>query len=137
MNEEILKLTQKMDYNESVSATLVIDVQEKIKIKFPDDYIEFMLYSNGAEGFVGESYLAIWRLEEIVPLNDGYMVDKFVPGLILFGSDGGGEAYAFDTRFTPTQYVEIPYIGMSFETKKFLGISFLEFLNLLHTRWEN
>jgi len=35
-------------------------------------------------------------------MNEVYEVAKYAPGLILFGSDGGDEAFAFDFRTEPT-----------------------------------
>lgn len=34
-------------------------------ISFPQQYKEFMLFSNGAVGEVGDSYLTIWELEDV------------------------------------------------------------------------
>jgi hypothetical protein len=51
------------------------------------------------------------------------------PGLFLFGSNGGGEAYAFDTRENPWVVVQVPLIGMGDAASAIpLGGSFTEFL---------
>jgi hypothetical protein len=56
-------------------------------------------------------------------------VAQFAPDLLLFGSDGGGEAYAFDTRESPWGVVKVPFIGMSDrQSIVLLGRSFVEFL---------
>ena len=52
-------------------------------------------------------------------------VSEFAPGLILFGSDGGGEAYAFDVREAVPIIVEVPFIGMGGDEAKRCGASFL------------
>jgi hypothetical protein len=56
---------------------------------------------NGGEGFIGENYLRAWPVEDLIQSNKDYRVDEAAPGLFLFGSSGGGEAFAFDTRSAP------------------------------------
>jgi hypothetical protein len=105
-----------------------------LKVELPHDYREFLRASNGGEGFVGQNYIALWRAEELKTLNDGYDVGQFAPGLLLFGSDGGGEAYAFDTRANPWVVVQTPFIGMGDPSLTIpLGRSFTEFLHNIAT----
>lgn len=74
---------------------IISELENKLRVKFPIDYIEFMLFSNGYEGSIGESYIAIWLIEELIEANESCEVEEYTPGLILFGSDGGEEAFAF------------------------------------------
>ena len=70
MNKEIMKLTQTMEYNSFSSEEAIKSVELEIDMIYPTQYREFMLETNGAEGNIGQnSYLAIWSIEEIVPLN--------------------------------------------------------------------
>jgi hypothetical protein len=39
-------------------------------------------------------------------------VEKYAPGIVLFGSTGGGEGYGFDTQSAPVPVVRLPFIGM-------------------------
>jgi len=61
--------------------------------------------------------VVIWSAEEIPKLNAAYEVKDYAPGLLLIGSDGGGEALALDTRSDsdPDRWpvVLVPFIGMS------------------------
>jgi hypothetical protein len=69
------------------------------KHELPEAYLKFLLQSNGGEGFIGHSsYIILWAIEDLIKMNESYQVDEYAPGLFLFGSDGGGEAYAFDIR---------------------------------------
>ena len=96
------------------------------------EYSEFMRRSNGAEGTLPNGhYLMLWPIDQLVEANAGYCVSEFAPGLFLFGSDGGGEAYAFDTRDEPMRIVKLPFIPMSHEESKELGTSFEGFLRAL------
>lgn len=81
----------------------------------PPDYVQFLREHNGGEGFVGDNYLIVWKLEELSPFNREYEVDQYAPGLLLFGSNGGGEGYGFDTRSTDMPIVRVPFIGMDLQ----------------------
>jgi len=87
--------------------------------------------TNGGEGFIGENYLILWGVEELVQFNNEYEVQDYAPGLVLFGSDGGGEGYAFDTRKTPTSIVQVPFIGMDLMYARPRADSFSEFITKL------
>jgi hypothetical protein len=116
------------------SETLIESVQNRIGNKFTEDHRNFILKSNGAEGFVGKSYLQLWPLEEIEMLNQLYGMDQFMPGLILFGSDGGGMAYAIDTRQAMLSFVEVPFVGMDIKEMKICGFTFHDFLEYLSNK---
>lgn len=99
----------------------------------PLEYLEFLKKTNGGYGFIGnESYVILWQLEEIGFLNKAYEVQKYVPGLLLFGSNGGGESYGFDIRKKSWNIVQIPFVGMSWDLAQPLAKSFNQFLNYLY-----
>jgi len=92
-----------------------------------------MLCSNGGEGFVGVSYVAIYRAEEIRELHSIGNMAEFFPGLILFGSDGGGETYVFD--FTKEQRGIVAITdSVSPEDQAIVGSDFWDFLRRQH-KW--
>ena len=97
----------------------------------PSDYLNALQFTNGGEGYVRRSYLRLFSTEKLLLFNNAYQVEKFAPGLVLFGSNGGGEAFGFDTRKDPAEIVQIPFIPMDFKYAKSLGKSFSEFLNRL------
>ena len=109
------------------------DAARLLQIAFPADYIEFMTASDGAEGVVGASYLQLWPAGDLVGLNRDYAVDEFVPGYVLFGSDGGGELFAFarDSTSAPAPIVELPKVSMKPSEARARGSSFREFLSML------
>ena len=68
---------------------------------------------------------------KIIPLNESWAVQEFAPELIIFGSDGGGTAYAFDTRTkTYAQSRSAIHWDESGEARK-CGDSFNDFLMFL------
>ena len=80
---------------------------EALGIAWPDDFVELMSITNGGEGWVGESYLSVYELDQIARFNS----PEFHPGLVLFGSDGGGESFAFRTSSTPPDIVMANLVG--------------------------
>jgi len=100
-------------------------------IRLPGDYVDFLRIGNGGEGFIGDSYALFWRLDELKTLNAEYEVDEFAPGLLLIGSDGGGEAFGFDTRERSWPVVRVPFVGMDIDLLAVLGRTFPDFLKAL------
>lgn len=122
-----------MELNPPASRSVIVDVESKLGIKLPEQYIRFMMEANGAEGKIGNSYLVIWPAEQIVQLNIEYAVNDFTPGLVYFGSDGAGMAYAFDNRLENNVIVEFPFESIHIEDAKLCGKTFFEFLQYLYT----
>ena len=135
MDEKIKSLLAGMESSLPTTREVMEEAETQLRIKLPDQYMDFMLESNGAEGNVGDkSYLAIWSAEQIVQLNEAYAVNEFTPGLVYFGSDGGGIAYAFDNRAEGTPIVEFPFESIHVEDAKLCGNTFVEFLKYLYNR---
>jgi hypothetical protein len=97
-------------------------------LSLPDDFLSIFSELNGGEGFVGEEYLILWKAEELIPFNREYEADKYAPGIFLFGSNGGGEGFGFDTRSKPYKVVEIPFIGMDLQYAAPIADSFTHLL---------
>lgn len=111
--------------------TLIKDVESFLGHLLPSDYRCFLRENNGGEGFISDSYLILWRAEELVDFNRDYEVEKYAPGLFLFGSNGGGEGYGFDLRGPEMVVVMVPFVGMSLRYARGIASSFHEFLRQL------
>jgi hypothetical protein len=94
----------------------------------PSDYLAIFKITNGVKGIISGWYIDLWKIDELKELNNAYAVQEFIPGIFLIGSNGGGTAYGLDYRNNPPSYVEVPFIGMSFDEIQECGNSFLEFL---------
>ena len=86
--------------------------QAELGLALPVDYLAFLKESNGGEGFIDDGYIMVWAAEELAPFNADYQVKEYAPGLLLFGSNGSGEAYAFDRRSGVLPIVQVPFVGM-------------------------
>jgi hypothetical protein len=104
----------------------------------PPDYLAFMAGADGGEGWVGADgdYLILFPLRDLVGLNRAYQVDVFAPGLVVIGSSGGGEAFAFDTRRSPPPVVAVPWVEMTLDLAAPVAPSFAGLLAALAAGWE-
>lgn len=133
MSENITTYIKELDLEASTDQKTIDFTQQKMEFIFPEDYKDFMLKHNGAEGCMGEnSYVQLWSLENIIKYNQGYDVEKYVPGLILIGSDGGNEAYAYDSRDKSKPIVSVPFIVMNFDDVVKCADNFTDFLQYLY-----
>ncbi len=73
----------------------------------------------------------LWPIEKLLFYNKAYQVYKYAPGLLIFGSNGGLEAFAFDTTTEPVEIVSIPFVGLTPSEAIEYGESFQEFLQTI------
>lgn len=100
---------------------------DNLPCRLPDDLYTLYKESNGAEGVIGDGYLILWPLSELIDLNRAYNVEKFAPDFFLFGSDGGDIAYGVE-RNTIRIY-QMPFIGMSEAEAELIGNSLSDLLD--------
>lgn len=100
-------------------------------VELPEEYLSLLLLSNGGGGPLGvePGWFQLWPVEEVLSLNRGYEVQENVPGLFGFGSNGGGELLAFDTRKgLPWRIVMVPFIPMEVDEIIEIAEDFAHFL---------
>lgn len=92
-----------------------------------------MRFTDGGEGFIRpNSYAMLWKIKELLQFNREYAVLEYAPGLLLFGSNGGGKAFAFDLRAEGrSPVVSVPFIGMDLRDALPLAETFDGFLEHL------
>ncbi len=101
------------------------------RLDLPANYLDLLNFSNGGEGelSVFPGWFSLWPAEEVVQLNEGYEVQKWLPGFFGFGSSGGGEMLAFDTRTQqPWKIYSVPFVGMAEEEAVLVAESFATFI---------
>ena len=99
-------------FDPPAEAAVVDGLSSNLGVTLPKDYTKFLKEHNGGEGFIGDSYIIFFKAEELVDFNREYEVEKYAPGILLFASNGGGEAYGFDTDDVEMPIVRIPFIFM-------------------------
>jgi len=104
------------------------------RFALPEDYLRFLKLSNGGEGELGvePGWFVLWLAETVIENNDGYEVHKWIPGFFGFGSNGGGELLAFDTRTAqPWKIYMIPFIPMEETEAILVAESFADFIKVI------
>lgn len=125
----IESLVDNLIVNVPATELAISELERSVGVQLPEAYRSLMRRSNGIEGFVDNSqFMALWPVEEVVKLNKAYNVSELAPGLLFFGSDGGGQGFAFDCRRDSMPVVEVSFIGMSLDETKQRGCNFDEFL---------
>jgi cell wall assembly regulator SMI1 len=135
VDEKLEELLSEFTGNPPASAESIALLEQHFRgmgKELPSDLRDVLETSDGAEGFINGHYLMLWGAAEIIEYQKSYQVELYAPGLLLFGSSGGGEAYAFDTRVSKGMpVVQVPFIGMDLEYADVLAPTFAEFLGKL------
>jgi hypothetical protein len=125
MHSKLLEIVRGMKTSPGTSIESLDDLMTRLGRQLPSDYLMLMQFTNGAEGPIGSSYVVIWPIEEVIPLNEGNGVAEFAPSLMLFGSDGGSKGYGFDTAAAGLPIVSVDLILT--DVVEQLGSDLLEF----------
>jgi len=113
--------------NPPASHSAIADLEKSIA-KIPTDYLDFLRTANGGEGFLGENYLQLWTAESLPDFNVKYEVAKLAPWLLIFGSNGGGEAFAFDLESMNERIVMVPFTTLDRGDEREVATTFSSFL---------
>ncbi len=109
------------------------DAAAALGIELPEDYRAVMRHANGGEIEFGESWIVIDPLEAVLDRNTILREGGFPTGFTFFGSDGGNDGFAWDTRpERESLYVAVPFIVPDPDLVISCGDTFEEFLAALH-----
>lgn len=131
MNDQLKRWVEGFVKNPGAESPIISQTAALIDSALPSDYFELLKHMNGGEGFVGNEYVRLYPVEKILLLNQAYGVEDFVPGLLIFGSNGSGEAFAFDTRGRLVSIVRIPFIPMDLKYSTPCGETLTQFFTFL------
>jgi hypothetical protein len=135
MNDRLLQLTRTLTKRPGAIPSAIDEAMAVLNLCPPQDYVDFLLESNGAEGFMpGGRYLMLDSVVQLVPCKEPYGVGSSGPGLVAFGSDGASMLFAFDVRQLPLSIVEVDSTCMELSPVTPCGHTFLEFLEYMNTR---
>jgi hypothetical protein len=82
----------------------------------PESYLDLLGRSNGVESCVNDSggdVLTLWAASELARKNREYQVQQWLPTVLAFGSDGGGDAIAFQ-RLPASDPEQWPVVRVGF-----------------------
>jgi hypothetical protein len=94
--------------------SVVVDALTRRYPGLPAAYLAFLRVEDGSEGdlAVAPDWIQLWPAAEVEELNAGYEIASLLPGFIGFGSNGGNQLFAFDTRAKPWRICMVPCIPM-------------------------
>ena len=99
--------------------------------ELPKDLRAFLEQHNGGLGMVGHRPLDLWSAAQIVKEAQSQDVSLAIPGLLLFGSDGGAEGYGFLARLAKNNYGRISLLAAGVHEFEGLANTFDDFLKAL------
>lgn len=108
----------------------VKELENQLGCDLPQDYKDFLLTSNGFEGFIGDFYAILEPVEKIYE-DTNTSCSEFFPWAIYIGSNGSSEMCVIDKGANPKTFGILPYIGKD-EDYISLGETFESFINRLY-----
>ena len=74
---------------DGASSASIDDVEKLLNTTQPKQYKSFLLWSNGGEGKLGDNYIYIWAIEDVIAYNHDYGIQKYLQKEYwAFGMDG-------------------------------------------------
>ena len=85
--------------------------------RLPDDYRDFLRASDGYNGDVGgKDYVVFWSAALVQSYTEDYEAQRWMPGLLMIGSNGGNAVFGLDLRDPDTTaYVETDFVPMNWD----------------------
>ena len=96
-------------------------------LTLPDSYLTVLAEVGPGEGFVGSEYLRLYALDELQAVNDAYQSATYLPGHVIIGSNGCGEAFVLDLRSDPPPVIQVPFVPLDTEYAETLAATFAQF----------
>jgi hypothetical protein len=99
-------------------------------MKTPEEYRKYMTDGGSTSGelSVDPGWFDLWPVAQLAELNAAYKTDDFVPGFTGFGSNGGGEIFAFDAE---GGIFMIPFVPMETQSAVKIAGSWNEFQKMM------
>ena len=96
----------------------------------PADLAALLSERDGGSGTLGDRKrpVTLWSVEQIAREAETQEVSLAVPGLCLFGTDGGSEGYGYLPRLKSGRYGRISLLAAGAHEFESLGDTFLDFL---------
>ncbi|HAE58540.1 MAG TPA: hypothetical protein DCG54_03270 [Anaerolineae bacterium] len=111
-------------FRDSATEDLIQRLVHVVGKSLPSAYLDFLRYSNGADG----TFINIFEIDLAIKYFEDENMNYFMPGFLVFGSNGGGEAYGYNLNAYPYEIVMMPFIGGEWDIAVHCGTDFFEFL---------
>ena len=108
--------------------TELAEAEQRLGVKFPADYRDYLLTHNGVKGWFGEVYLELYSVSDVIGSTEAHDHQARQPGLVLIGGDGAGEAVGYDFRKIPPPVVLVNLVSAGWEDASLQAPTFSEFM---------
>jgi cell wall assembly regulator SMI1 len=106
-----------------------LDIERETGFELPDDYKDFLLKHGGHETHIGEQYVKLWDIDDLLSLNQSYKIFENLPGTIGIGDNGAGEFIGIEKPDDGGLRVVLsPFIDLDKQYHIEIGKSFTDFL---------
>lgn len=108
--------------------TTIEEIEDFIKSKLPHDYVSFLRKYMGSEGFIGQEYVVLWNIDELIEFNKTYCIPDNLPQTLGIGGNGASEFIAIELLNNKYRIVLSPFIDLDEQYHIEIGTSFSDFL---------
>jgi hypothetical protein len=107
--------------------------ESEMDCKLPEDVKSLLRENDGGRGTIGARRrpLELWSIERIADECEAQEVTRAVPGLVLFGSDGGSEGYGWIPDRSRNKYGRVPLLAAGPHEFEGVGDSLMALLGAL------
>lgn len=124
MKQIVERIKQSWNSNPPCNQQVMVSLENSFPL--PNDYKEFMSWSNGGEGNIGSNYLSLWKIEDVMQLNNEYQIQKYLSEKSLaIGTDGGDNCIGFYLGESTTLFLQ-PLGDLDLSENRFLSSSFTD-----------
>jgi len=111
----------------------VAKLQSSLPFALPADYLDFLLYSNGAYGEIPVKpyWCIIFTVNEVLDENIGHEINERLPGYFAFASSGNGELLTFKTAEFPNPVYSFAISNLDAHAECFVAANILDLICML------
>jgi hypothetical protein len=117
--------------NPPATPEAVADLVAWSPVRLPSEYLGLLRLSDGGHASLSgyPSYSRIWQARTAVEYNRDYEIQRWLPGFVGFGDDGGPVIVGFDTRRGPPYPVRaVPFSPMEWASAVDVAADFEAFI---------
>ncbi|KVF68821.1 hypothetical protein WS75_27525 [Burkholderia sp. FL-7-2-10-S1-D7] len=118
--------------NAQSTLAAIASLESTLGVSLPPNYKDFLLWADGGEGEVGDLYLSMWTVEQVIELNALYSItSRMGQDFVGIGTDGGDYCFALDLR-KGERFVVVPLGALAEDEVKPLASDFVVGLTRIH-----